>query len=347
MNSKTYIDKYRKPISLICFRVNEYARKTKNDAYLINDIFFLRFISDSNSYYDEISISKNSNQNKRLLFLPNPKLKYTQKFILHNIFYKNLKKYNIPENVNGFLKNKSIVSNAKTHLNKNVIIKLDIKDFFPSISRNMVQNTIKKYHDFSYDYAYILSKLLTHKNQLPQGAPTSPFVSNLCALGIDKKIIKYINKLNNTRNLELSYSRYADDITISLNGKYNYDLLISSIDNIIEDEGFELNYVKTKIIKKNHAQRVTGILVNNNEPRIDKKEIKKIDFITYIWGKYGINDAIKLWNKYNFGKKIEDENHDKLVQIVHGKISFFKMVNDKQTEHLINKIKTRVPHIFL
>ena len=339
--SNTYLNQYQKIISIISIKVNLYLEDNNiaTDENPILPSFFLQFLSNKHSFYNEIIIYQKNK--KRVLNEPNIKLKYIQKFILHTILYRSIENYKLDPCVTGFQKNTGIMNNAIPHLNKLTIIKMDIKDFFPSISRSRIYDIFKKYNKFSYEYAYILSHLVTYNNSLPQGAPTSPFLANICANGLDFKINKLIQVINKKQNMNITYTRYADDITISFDKKFNYDYIMNTVTTIIFDEGFYPNFKKSKIIKNNHCQRVTGIVVNNQTPSIEKKERKKMKFILNIWDKYNISTAIFLWDKHNFGHNIarfqEDDKVDKFLEILNGKLTYFSMVNSKQNQSLLTK----------
>ena len=337
--SNTYLNQYKKIISIISIKVNLYLQENEiiSNEDPILPSFFLQFLSDKNSFYNEILIYQKNK--KRTLHEPNVKLKYIQKFILHTILYRSIENYKLDSCVTGFQKNTGIMHNAQPHLNKLAIIKMDIKDFFPSITRTRIYDIFKKYNNFSYEYAYILSHLVTYNNSLPQGAPTSPFLANICANGLDFKINKLIEVINKKQNMNITYTRYADDITISFDKKFNYDYILNIITDIIFDEGFYPNFKKSKIIKNNHCQKVTGIVVNNESPSIERKERKKIKFILNIWKKYNIQTAILLWDKHKFGHSItkykDEDKIDKFLEILNGKLTYFSMVNSEQNKNLL------------
>jgi len=344
--SNTYLNQYEKIISIISIKVNQYLQEHDivTDEDFILPSFFLQFLSNKHFFYNEIIIYQKNK--KRILHEPNIKLKYIQKFILHTILDESIKSYKLDICVTGFQKHTGIINNAMPHLNKLAIIKMDIKDFFPSISRSRIYDIFKKYNKFSYEYAYILSHLVTYNNSLPQGAPTSPFLANICANGLDFKINKLINVINKQQNMNITYTRYADDITISFDKKFNYDYIMNTVTDIIFDEGFYPNFKKSKIIKNNHCQKVTGIVVNNLTPSIEKKERKKIKFILNVWKKYNIGTAISLWDKHNFGYKLEklreEDKIDKFLEILNGKLTYFNMVNAKQNENLFTQFNQLV-----
>ncbi len=339
-NSKTYIFEYKKVIDQINLKV-------ENFSYTIDGCFF---IPPKYDYYDKIIISHkslykkiivNQKNKKRILFEPFSTLKVIQQYILHEILYKNSLIYNLDECVTGFVPNITIIDNARPHLNKKVLIKMDIKNFFPSITRKRVYDIFRKQNKFPYEYSYLLSKLVTFEDKLPQGSPTSPFLANICAKGIDAKVNTLIKKIMKTKNIKINYTRYADDLTISLDSKMNYDYIISAIINIIESEGFTPNYKKIKVIKNSQCQLVTGIVVNSDKPKIQKKELNKVKFILHIWEKYSLSEAVKLWNKHKLGKVfLNSENaEEQLIDIIQGKISFYVKVNKNQSAFLLDKYK--------
>ena len=112
------------------------------------------------------------------------------------------------------------------------LITIDIKDFFPSIRFKTVYR-IFSYFGYTNDMAYVFAKLCTKEELLPQGSPTSPYISNIVCLKLDKRLLKL------TQSLNADYTRYADDMTIS--GYKNIDKYIDLIEKIINDEGFQLN----------------------------------------------------------------------------------------------------------
>ena len=125
------------------------------------------------------------------------------------------------------------MDNAKQHINKALIINIDIKDFFPSITYKRVFK-IFHYIGYSIQVSHLLTKLCTNsRNVLPQGVPTSPSLSNLTLLKLDKRLSKLADKF------DFTYSRYADDLTFS--GDASIIKYIKTISKIIKEEGFSLN----------------------------------------------------------------------------------------------------------
>jgi RNA-directed DNA polymerase len=224
----------------------------------------------------------------RVIQTPTDELKYLQKWILINI----LEKVPSHSSCKGFDKTKSIKQNAEGHLNKESILKIDLLRFYDSINERRVYSVFKKigYHpNLSVSFAKIctivpneqflrsfkkteleLKNIIIKKAEgiLPQGAPSSPKLSNLISISIDNRLSKLALKY------ELAYSRYADDITFSGNIEV-LKKVKSTIYRIIKDENLLVNYSKTKLLIKGNPFFVTGLSVNNDHVTIPKK--RKID----------------------------------------------------------------------
>ncbi|MBJ9949529.1 RNA-directed DNA polymerase [Acinetobacter bereziniae] len=167
-----------------------------------------------------------------------------------------------------------IFTNAYTHTNKNLVLNIDIKDFFSSIKFNrlvgfFIQN---KYFELSEEVAFTIVRIATFRENddemgyLPQGSPCSPVISNLFASMLDSRLVKLCKKNR------CVYTRYADDITISTNLKeFPQDILTIVNDKVILNDrlkrqfdafGFNVNNKKTRLSSKKQRQVVTGLVVN-------------------------------------------------------------------------------------
>lgn len=252
------------------------------------------------------------------------------KKILKSIQYK-LKsdfetKYHANNCVNGFVKAKSIYTNALSHEGKKYLLNIDLSDFFPTINFNRVRSLLKhEPFNANSEISRMLANLLTNGG-LPQGAPTSPIISNMICRRMDSRLSKYCKKYN------AIYTRYADDISISWNevtyGKYYYDEVTKKpndlILKIIEEEGFVVNDKKTFYSSRNGHKEVTGIIVNEyvNTPKDYFYRLRSI-----------INDAIKntfeVAYKHHCEKKgieYKEENTKYFIQQVMGMMSYYKMI---------------------
>lgn len=257
-------------------------------------------------FYREFSIPKRNGQ-KRNIKAPYPVIDLVQRYILNNI----LKKIDISNYATGFVEKKSILDNVSPHINSTCFLKLDIENFFPSISINRV---IPIFQNLKYknSISYCLAKFCTLNNSLPQGACTSPYISNIIAKGIDHRIVNIVTKYN------LIYTRYADDIIIS--GAYIPNNLVGFLESVINEEGFKLNAKKTKLLLNRNHVIITGISINNSKltlPRKTKRQLRKDAYYILQNGlithqeKTNNFDPIlleRLIGKFNFWKFIEAEN---------------------------------------
>ncbi len=236
--------------------------------------------------YHHFTIAKR-NGSARQIWAPIPLLKNVQRWILDNI----LNNLMIHGSAHGFIRDKSIASNANIHTNSQLIIKLDIQDFFPSISQKRVKGVFR-HAGYQEQIATLLALLCTeapreiikHQNTtyyvalaercLPQGAPTSPALTNIICLNLDRRLTGLADKLG------LRYSRYADDLTFSLpaNTDISHEAektlisqLLGSVAKVLSEEGFAIHRKKTKIIRHGNSQQVTGLIVNGDgSPRVPR-----------------------------------------------------------------------------
>ncbi|XZF15088.1 reverse transcriptase family protein [Chitinophagaceae bacterium MMS25-I14] len=299
----------------------------------------INIIKDRDLLYNTYRVRKKSGGH-RWIMSPIEELKTIQFWIKVNI----LDKIQIHSSANGFASEKSIVSNAKEHINKEVILNIDLYRFFDTITEKRVCSLFKKLgytEKLSYDFARILcvnppknywaevkkenklrKQFIKSKPPiLPQGAPTSPTISNLLAFNLDNVLFKYCEKSS------LSYTRYADDITISGNKR---DLpALSIVKKVIRYNGFTINNKKTVYISKHKKQLVTGIIVNNGV-YVDKKIINEISQELHYCLKFGYKSHLE----YKFkGSKIKSNYKDWL----YGKICFVNSVEKERGEKFFKK----------
>lgn len=229
--------------------------------------------------YTTFTISKKAG-GKRTIEAPVDRLKFIQKWIKDKI----LDVFDVSEYATGFRKQYSIVDNAKKHIGKDLVITIDVKDFFPSITYAEVLKVFV-YFGYKLDVAHLLTKLCTNAdNVLPQGSPASPALSNLVALRIDKRLGKLAESLG------CDYSRYADDITFS--GNKTIKTILPLVEAILCEEGFQINKLKTRVQYKHQRQEVTGLVVNS-KLSVSPKLRKEIENAIFFISKYGLSDHMK------------------------------------------------------
>lgn len=321
---KKYISKFSINEKEKLIRKLEYYKKIKvpfiMNTYHLSNILgikwkdFKHIVNNSNKLYYNFNVSKKSG-GKREISMPSKELLIIQKKIQEDI----LNNVKIHENAYGFVKNKSIKDNAQNHLNKEMILNLDLKDFFPSIHRGRVFFVFKNICNYDNSVSYCLTNLTTYKNSLPQGAPTSPIISNIVAFMLDIRLSQLANKFN------ITYTRYADDITFSGSKQNINQNLLLLVKSIIEECGFCVNEQKTRFASCVGRQEVTGLIVNNTEIAVPNNYIKEIRQELYYVKKFGVSEHRKrvgFKNKYY---------KDHLL----GKILFVKQINFEKGEKLL------------
>lgn len=216
-----------------------------------------RIIKDVPKSYRSFRIQKRSGK-FRTIDAPNEILKKIQQDITHKILYL----YRPHPIAHGFIKSRGPISNAEKHVGKKLLISMDVKDFFPSLNEARVLSTLEfilplqdRFESTSED-AVVLSKLMCLNHSLPQGAPSSPAMSNIMCRNMDKALKVLEDKY------ECDASRYADDIAVSTNHVTRKEALIAEMKKIITDAGFKLNVKKINIRGQWGRMMVTGINVN-------------------------------------------------------------------------------------
>lgn len=306
----TYAEKLLKNNVPVIYNLEHFSLLIGIDKKLLSSVIF----SNKEHLYKTIKIPKKV-KGYRELSVPISTLKYIQKWILKNI----LEEIPSSQYVTGFEKKMSIMENAKRHLNKECVINIDLKDFFPSITNQMVYNIFYSL-GYTKEMSNMLTTLCTFNKVIPQGAPTSPKLSNLCCRQLDKRIGKLCQKY------EATYSRYADDITIS--GKKNIKNIVKFVKLIIEDEKFQLNDNKTRILYKGQRQEVTGLNLNSGKVTIPKAYKKELQKEIYYCKKYGVsNHLLHIQCNKAFYK-----------EHLYGKAYFINMVEPLKAEKLLKQL---------
>ncbi len=262
----------------------------------------------------------------RLIEKPKTRLKQLQRKIYQEI----LTTADTHSAAHGFCPGRSCLSHAANHTNKRYVMSYDIAQCFQSIGWLKVKSVFLRM-GYTQNVSTYLTALCTHKVQLkrqqqaalsptqrtllrqrhlPQGAPTSPALTNIVLFRLDQRLTGLANRL------DLDYSRYADDIALSGNGHRDYRFLQPLIGKICLDEGVTLNYRKTRIRRSHQKQRLTGIIVNN-KLNIDRKQF----------------DTLKatLTNCVQHGLQSQNRNnHPHFDEHLLGKIQYVKSLNKQR-----------------
>lgn len=207
--------------------------------------------------------------------------------------------------VHGFVLNRSIITNAKPHLSKRIVLNIDIKNFFPSINFGRCYGLlVKSPYELSKEIASIIAQLICYRNTLPQGAPTSPIVSNMICAKLDSRLSRYLSRK------QIEYTRYADDLTFSTDLDWIDEPIIAKIKSIIVEEGFEINNKKFRIQRKLSKQEVTGITVNE-KLNVSRYYIRNIRALLHSWETEGISKASEKFDRVMKKNKIKSKNYFK------------------------------------
>jgi RNA-directed DNA polymerase len=229
--------------------------------------------------------------------------------------------------VHGFVRKRSIVSNAQNHCRRRHLLNIDLKEFFPTIHIGRVRGALRKGpYNMGEESARVVAQICClDGGKLPQGGATSPIISNLICRRLDSQLMQL------AKAAKCKYSRYADDITFSTFQKE----FPRRIANIVEDEAilshelttiignnvFEVNLEKVKYIQRDLRQEVTGITVNEF-PNIKRQFILSISSGLYAWSNFGYKAANRAYAR----KAGIDESCVNLSNVLKGRIAYLKMV---------------------
>ena len=256
---------------------------------------------------------KKRNGKYRTIYEPNLILKQIQKQILNNILNnKSISKY-----AKAYHKGIQLKDNAIPHINKEMILKLDIKDFFENMSFLDIYNSCFPIEYFPKSVGMILTYLCTYDNHLTQGSPTSAYISNLVMKEFDEELGNWCNLRN------ISYTRYSDDMTFS--GAFNPSELITKVRKMLYKLGLELNNDKIHIVYKSSSQNVTGIVVNE-KMQVNVKYRNKIRQEIYYIKKFGLSFHLKKCD-INIDSK-------RYLNILYGRVLYVLQINENDKEFI-------------
>ncbi len=256
----------------------------------IKRLRWLAFHADSAEcvHYVQFRVPKRSG-GERILQTPHRILGTAQRWTLDNV----VAKLDAEPQAHGFVKGRSIVTNARPHAGRAVVVGMDLEAFFPSVGFPGVRKVFER-AGYSPAVATILALLCTEcprrpevrgrttyhvatgPRGLPQGACTSPGLSNQVARRLDRRLAGLAAKLG------LAYTRYADDLTFSGDDEANVKVgyLIARVRLIARAEGFAANEAKTRVLRRNTAQVVTGLVVNDR-PGVRRSEVRRLRAILH------------------------------------------------------------------
>ncbi|MBX9758219.1 MAG: hypothetical protein K2Y29_05530, partial [Beijerinckiaceae bacterium] len=284
--------------------------------------------------YRHFSISKKPNKN-RLISAPNDRLKFLQRALAVKLN----ELYSRRNPVHGFVPDRSIRTNALAHLRRRFIVNLDLKDFFPTIGQKRIEGVLVSLN-IDARVAEIISCICCVNGHLPQGAPTSPVLSNMICFRLDKKLMDF------AKEARCIYTRYADDITFSSHqpptalfettipaaGRVAPDRLAPRLRDLFQQNGFVINPTKVHYADSHSRRIVTGIKVNEML-NVDRRFVRNIRAALHSIETLGIEAAEEKFHDKHGGRS-------NLVAHLRGKISFLNYIKG-QSDPVVRSIALR------
>jgi len=263
-----------------------------------------RIIRYSDKFYVKYQLPKKT-IGYRTIRVPSRQLKGIQSWILRNI----LDHLCAHPASKGFDKGLSIKNNAQPHIGATHLVKLDMENFFGTVTASQIY-TIFRSIGYSSNIASKLTSLCSCDGFLPQGSPASPKLANLVCHRLDGRIQGYISKSG------LNYTRYADDITIS--GFSSRKVYLASLvaKKVIESEQFSVNTSKTFFVGPNRRKKVTGLIVGTSKVGIGRNEYRNMRLSLYrlLWGKQ--SDYKYIIGKLNWIKDVDQDSFRRLKSLI-------------------------------
>ncbi len=298
----------------------------------LNELRFLTFTKQvaKIAHYQRFALPKKTG-GVRVISAPMPRLKRLQYWVLDNV----LQPLALTDAAHGFVTGRSIVTNAQPHVGQAVVINLDLQDFFPTVSYPRIQGVFAQL-GYNAEVASLLALLCSeprtqtvamdgqtyHLNEterfLPQGAPTSPMLSNLICRQLDKRLQGLAQKYG------FVYTRYADDLTFSSAATQHISTLLHWVNTIVVEEGFTVHPNKTHVMRRSSRQEVTGIVVNE-QLSLNRSVLKQFRALLFQIEKDGY--AGKTWGKGG-----------NLLANIKGFAHYIRMVNPEKGQAFLAQI---------
>lgn len=283
-------------------------------------------------YYNSIHIPKKKKGRTRQIDIPSFSMRIVQEWIKVKI----LDSIPISDSAMAFRKGKKygIKKNAELHKNNQYILKLDFENFFGNINKEKVFYIFKSI-GYNNTISDILTNICTYNGSLPQGAITSPSISNIVCKMLDSRL----EGLSNKRNI--TYSRYADDLIFSSNDEALLKKTTKVIFDIINNEGFNINNEKIRFVYPQMRKSITGLLIAENRvlvPKEIKRKVRTMIHNMIVSADYTNIDKVKGYIAYI--SSIESEYIEKVKEYINKIIEKeeYKVFDDIVTGYNKNKI---------
>jgi RNA-directed DNA polymerase len=237
----------------------------------------------------------------------------------------------------GFVVAKSIADNARPHVGRPYVYNLDLKDFFPSVDFQRVKACLKlppfNLNETREPLAFLIANLCCVRNTsdparafLPQGAPTSPVLTNVVCQQLDRRLTGLAKRFG------ASYTRYADDMTFSsfTNVYQPGSEFCQELNRIITAQRFVINPTKTRLQRTGYRQEVTGLVVND-KVNVSRRYIRTLRAMLHNWETLGYNEAdMRFKQAYALDRAYSGKKPPALLSVLAGKLEFLKMVRGQE-----------------
>lgn len=293
--------------------------------YTYSDLSQFIYGATSSSSYRVFQVPKRAG-GYRTIAAPRAELKAIQRQILEAL----TEAYHPTRSAFGFVRGRSIVSGAAPHVGRRIVVNVDLADFFPTISFRRVRGLfLSPAFNLPYDVATVLAQICCRQGQLPQGAPTSPLISNFITSAMDRELGALVGASGG------QYTRYCDDITMSFGSEGVVAKAIAtksaagfqlnpSIENVIKKHGFFVNQAKLKVRTRRERQEVTGLVVNQRI-NVRREFVRLLHTHLHCVEKFGIEAASSKYYELT-GKSPDGQMPSRFAAEVRGRILFVKMV---------------------
>lgn len=270
-------------------------------------------VATSDDQYFDAEIPKASGNGMRAIKMPTKGLKGVQRLILRTI----LSDVPIDDAAYAYVRGRSVLSAAERLCGKKALVRIDLADFFPSITYPRVYGLFRALK-FDENEAFMLARLTTHQSKLPQGAPTSPAISNIIVQGLDRAMRNF------SKNWEMDYVRYSDDLFFTNSRNFNHESFCKVCSDLIESAGFAVNQQKTRYYPKGVPRKTLGLLTHGNRPAIPGPARRKIRSAFHKgsrnigWGQENAQTLKGMleWYKVVYGKDATYYEYDSVLQTI-------------------------------
>ncbi len=278
---------------------------------------------DTITHYVQFRVPKRSGGH-RVIMAPKRELKSIQRALLDKM----VRHLPVSDHAHGFVEGRSVKTNAVPHVDRRVVLRFDLEDFFGTVTFGRVRGYLIAM-GYGFDVATVVALLTTEAERQPvevdeglryvpvghrycvQGAPTSPAICNAIAHKLDRRLAGL------AESVDFAYTRYADDMTFSGDDEDRIGLFLRAVRDIVEDEGFRLNDDKTRVMRSGGSQKVTGVTVNETLG-LSRKERRKIRAMIH-----------RLETERDAGNADPAE-----LDILRGKLAWVRMLNPDQADAL-------------